>query len=391
MQKFKRLIPLFCLVAALLGGCGAVSSSASLLGLTGESPYYHLGDTTWDHGGIEEYYFNQIPSALNEIYRELYARISAGEDQASLFAQVDVEDFWTAYYAVMADHPEFFWVGTNIEAQQSGLTGKVVGYTLSITVDPAQRENMRAQLESTADAIIASIPEGYSDYGKMKTVYEYLINHVDYQADSVDNQNIQSALLWNASVCAGYSRAFQYVLHRMGMFCTYVTGTITGGGDHAWNIVRIGDLYYNVDVTWGDPVFVGIEEGAQASDIMNYNYLCVTDAELSATHTSDVRVPLPSCTDDSYNYYKLNGMYYETFDRTAIYDALMNSVWNGDANIAMKFGSREAFDTAKYEIFSNGLIQDAAQYLMKSYGMTTWNYSYHTDEEFNLITIDWDR
>ncbi len=374
--------------ALLTGGCSALQTAAIQTGFA-ESPYYHLGDTTWEHGGIEEYYFNQIPSSLNEIYRELYERIRDGETEADLYATVSAEDFWTAYYSVMADHPEFFWVGSNIEVQQNAVSGKIVHFKLTETVEASERESMRLQLEEAADAIIAGIPEGYSEYGQIKYVYEYLINTVDYDSTARDNQNVQSALLYHASVCAGYSRAFQYVLHRMGMFCTYVTGTTASGSDHAWNIVRLDGNYYNVDVTWGDPVFAGSMEGSAASHVMNYTYLCCTDVDLAATHVTDSQVAMPACTDDSYNYYKLNGMYYESFDYNTIYNALMDSVWNGRSSVTMKFGSSEAYETAQTELFQNGLIQDAAQYLMDQNGVSTWNYTYTADDDFYLLTIYW--
>ena len=67
----------------LLSGCAKLDAAAVQIGLK-ESPYYHLGDTSWDHGGIEEYWFNQIPSDENEIYRELYERIRNYEDSAEL-------------------------------------------------------------------------------------------------------------------------------------------------------------------------------------------------------------------------------------------------------------------------------------------------------------------
>ena len=373
--------------ALLLTGCSQLDSMAVQVGLK-QSPYYHNGDTWWEHGNVEEYYFNQIPSELNEIYRELYERIRDYEDEAELYASVDADSFWTAYYAVLADHPEFFWVGTNIEIQQSGMTGKVVSYRLSVTVPASERDAMRAQLEAAADACIAGISADATVYQKVKYVYEYLIDVVDYAQGSRDNQNVQSALLYHSSVCAGYARAFQYILHRMGLFCTYVTGKIETGGDHGWNIVRIGDYYYNVDVTWGDPVFLG-GESASTGRAKNYNYLCCTDAELYRTHVPDTEVRLPACTDDSLNYYKLNGLYHETFIYDEIYSTLMNSVWADEDYCVMKFGSREAYESACYEIFQNGLISDAAQYLMEVYGTTTWNYSYNTDDDFNLITIYW--
>ncbi len=356
-----------------------------------ESPYYHNGDTQWDHGGIEEYYFNQLPGDHNEIYRELYSRIAAGEDSADLYAQVDEDRFWNAYYAVMADHPEFFWVGSAVSVQQSRMTGNIVSYSLTSEVDPEDRESVRSQLEAAADECISRIPEGASEYEKIKSVYKYIIDTTDYDAESPNNQNIPSVLLGKASVCAGYAKTFQYILHRMGMFCTYVTGETSNGGDHGWNIVRIGDSYYNVDVTWGDPVFAGEQDHEGGAELaMNYNYLCCTDEELYRTHTADGSIPLPACTDDSLNYYRLNGMYYDSFDWETIRWALMDSVYSGDRYIALKFGDDAAFAEAKTALFEEDLLQEPAEYLMTCSGASSWNYRYNTDEEFCLITIYWD-
>ena len=376
------------IVMLTVWGCGMVRTSAVKAGLA-ESPYYHLGDTWWDHGGIEEYYFNQIPSELNEIYRELYERIKNYEDSADLYASVSTDNFWIAYYAVLADHPEFFWIDSSVQAKESSFTGKVVGYQLSTTVDIENRDFLRTQLEAAADECISRIDPDVSDYQKIKQVYEYLIDMVDYDGSSPDNQNIQSALLNHRSVCAGYAKAFQYILHRMGMFCTYVTGSTVSGGDHGWNIVRIDGNYYHVDVTWGDPVFVNTQEASGTGGAMNYNYLCCTDAELYKTHIPKASVPLPECIDDSYNYYKRNNMYYEYFDYDTIYTVLMNSVWSDESSVVMKFGSAEAYETAKYEMFQNKMLSDAGQYLMSVYGGNTWNYRYNTDDDFNLITIYW--
>ena len=388
MKKIIALTAGAVLLALLPAGCGSIHSTAIQLGLA-ESPYYHNGDTEWDHGGIEEYYFNQIPGGLNEIYRELYSRLSNREDEADLYAQVRMDEFQTAYTSVINDHPEFFWLGSNMEMSWSDRTGKVVAYKVTPIVGEAERDAMQRQIEEAADQCIAGIPGEAGDYEKIKYVYEYIINTTDYDSSSEDNQSIQSVLLNKRSVCAGYSRAFQYILHRMGLFCTYVSGTTTDGGDHAWNIVRIGDQYYNVDVTWGDPVFENSLRSSDQVRAMNYNYLCCTDAELDKTHISDAPVPLPACTDDSYNYYKLNGMYYETFDYDTIYNTLMNSVWNNADYCVMKFGSDEAYQQARTEIFDNGMLRDPTQYLMDTYGQSSWNYTYNTDDEFDLITIYW--
>lgn len=337
---------------------------------------------------VEEYYYDNLPEKYHEAYREIYVHIMRGEDSGDFMAVIGGEEFWDVYYAVLADHPEIFWIGTSAQIE-TDFTGKVVGYDLEVTVPVEARPSMQQNLEAAADGCIAGIPSIATDYERIKYVYEYLINTVEYQAGSADSQNIQSALLYHASVCAGYAKAFQYILHRMGLFCTYVTGTTKDGGDHGWNMVRIDGDYYYVDVTWGDPVFAGQIDGDSSESVTNYNYLCCTEYDLFKTHVPGDLITLPACTSDKYDYYKLNGFYYETFDYDTIRNVLMNSVWNRESSTVMKFGSSEALETARYELFENGMLDEPGQYLMEQNGVTTWNYRYHIDDEFCLITIYW--
>ena len=65
---------------------------------------------------------------------------------------------------MLADHPEFFWVGSSAQISENSLTGQVVSYQLSTTVDPESRDYLRAQLEAAADQCIGQIPSTASDY-----------------------------------------------------------------------------------------------------------------------------------------------------------------------------------------------------------------------------------
>lgn len=379
------------LMAALfcLTGCGL--AERAVYGFSGEG-VEHWENVATENGitsKAEEYYYNNLPEGLHEIYREMYVHIMMNEDSGDIMSKVNADDFWKAYYAVLADHPEIFWVGSSAQIKESGLTKEVVSYSFETTVPTEARASMKENLEAAADGCIMQISADATDYQKIKYVYEYLIDTVEYSSGSADSQNIQSALLYRASVCAGYSKAFQYILNRMGLFCTYVTGTIKDGGDHGWNMVRIGGNYYYVDVTWGDPVFANRMDHIDSGQTKNYNYLCCTEYDLFKTHVPSDAIPLPSCTSDDYNYYKLNGFYYEYYDYNTIYNALMQSVWNGNSNIVLKFGSQEAYDSARYELFEGSLLDDPGAYLMQINGVTSWNYKYHTDDNFYLITIYW--
>ena len=158
----------------------------------------------------------------------------------------------------------------------------------------------------------------------------------------------------------GYSKAAQYLLNRMGIFCTLVTGTVTGDrpSSHAWNLVRIGEQYYYMDVTWGNPGYVNhVENDAYIS----YSYLCCNWDTIAPTHTPDDTIPLPPCQDDSYNYYKNKGRWYETYDWNQIYQVIQNDLAQGAEMTELRFASQDSYDLAVQELVQGSLIQEAVQ------------------------------
>ncbi len=159
-------------------------------------------------------------------------------------------------------------------------------------------------------------------------------------ADGSDSGHAWNLVIFldKSTVCMGYAKATQYLLNQMGIFCTLVTGTVADGSDsgHAWNLVKIQDSYYYVDTTWGNPGYA--DAGDSGIDVI-YSYLCCSDSMLRPTHKADGTIPLPACEDDSYNYYKRKGCWYETYDRTKIYvccsDSMLRPTHKADGTIPL--------------------------------------------------------
>ncbi len=352
---------------------------------------------------VEEYYYTQLTDAQQEVYRELYTKVMNNEDSGELDSRVSVDDFFLARNRMMDDHPEIFWYGgwyggTSYECNEE--SGYVESYEFEVTVPVEWRAEMTLQLEAAADAIIGLVPEDATEYEKIKTVYEILIRLLGYNDDdnyynnNDNNNNIQGALLYHQSVCVGYSRAMEYILHRMGIFCIYEGGFVNPDADleageddgpHAWNIVRIGDEYYNVDVTWGDVSDTGGNDPDQEVD---YYYLCCTDADLGERVPDDGYV-VPACTDESYNYFRLNGMYYDTFDYDEIHDVLMDAVRNDQDSISMKFGTQDAYQAAYAELIEGSLLDDPLGYFMEINEVESCSIGYGKYDESNVIEISW--
>lgn len=89
-----------------------------------------------------------------------------------------------------------------------------------------------------------------SDYDKIKRVYKWICDNVEYDYFYEDG-SIYDALIGGKSVCSGYAGAFQVIMDAMGIEC-YINEGKAAGEDHAWNIVKLDGKYYFVDATWGD-------------------------------------------------------------------------------------------------------------------------------------------
>ena len=106
-----------------------------------------------------------------------------------------------------------------------------------------------------------------------------------YDLRAPNNQSAYSALVTGASVCAGYAKAFQYIMMKLNIPCYYCVGF--AGEDHAWNLIRLDGKFYNVDVAWDDP------EGNEAGTY-NYDYFNLSDRAILKDHRrTEMAVYLP--------------------------------------------------------------------------------------------------
>ncbi len=150
------------------------------------------------------------------------------------------------------------------------------GYTLSyghellnnqyhyvLYIEPIYYTTLK-QEEQTDDRVALILEElnfNYhtSDYEKIKAVYEYLYDTVEYDQVHKNNQyyhldaTAYGALVNHTAGCQGYSVAMHRLLQEAGVNSRILTGTVEWEGItefHAWNIVEIEGTYYNIDVTW---------------------------------------------------------------------------------------------------------------------------------------------
>ena len=335
------------------------------------------------------YYYDQMEDARKAVYSQILDGIASREASFDITCE-STDDIEPALQGVLMDHPEFFWMDG--EANIYGETGKgKEKITLTFNVDPSQIDSIQSQIDAKVNDFLASIPASASSYTIARAAYQYVIRNTDYGSDVSQNQNIQSVFLSGRSVCAGYAKAYQYLCHRAGIPCAYLTGTITtSGANHAWNMVTLDGTNTLVDPTWGDPTYNESETDSRRLDII-YDYFCLTTDELTrAHHTFSTKYAVPDCTSTSYDFYRLLGDYMTSYDGQTIQDHLYATVRNGESVTYLKFENASDYETALSELFiDGGLITDPLQEKMKKEGTNSIQYYYSKSDELRTIKIFW--
>ena len=110
--------------------------------------------------------------------------------------------------------------------------------------------------EAAVDSAVASLLSqlnlwSKTDYEKVRGVYDYLCANITYDYEHLGSEtyflhhSTYSAIIQHHTVCQGYATLFYRLLLEMGVDTRVITSI-----DHAWNIVELDGMYYNLDSTW---------------------------------------------------------------------------------------------------------------------------------------------
>ncbi|MCR5526310.1 MAG: hypothetical protein K6F39_02860 [Lachnospiraceae bacterium] len=235
-------------------------------------------------------YYHMLNDTAQHVYRQIYANATELNDKfKSVENDITANELKNAFTAVVCDHPELFYLDTAFSAKYRE-NGNCIELDLEYNDTAENISSSKQAFESAVSDALSGARAQSDEYGKEKAVHYAIAKRNKYNRNAAMNQSAYSALVNGSTVCAGYSRAFQYCLQQLGIPCYYCYGT--AGENHAWNIVKLGDEYYNVDVTWDD---------IDGEDEVQYNYFNKKDSDYGTTHIrKELAKLLPPCNGETY-------------------------------------------------------------------------------------------
>lgn len=176
---------------------------------------------------------------------------------------------------------DFDYLKLNIDSwKESWKWSNVTGAaTLTVTAKYATSLKQEEEVDKKLASILKSLNlKGKTDYQKAKAIHDYVIKLVNYDT-TLKKHTAYHALIQKSVVCEGYSLVAYRLFTDAGLQSRIITGT-ADGGPHSWNIVKINGKWYNIDLTWDDPIT------SNGKSIVRYDYFLKNNKEFK-DHTRD--------------------------------------------------------------------------------------------------------
>lgn len=185
---------------------------------------------------------------------------------------------------------------------------------LSFTMKYWENAAQTAYVNTRSKQILAKIvTKDMNAHQKVKAIHDWVLLNVAYDR-TLARHSAYDALKSGLTVCQGYASLTYRLLTDAGIPARIVEGTVSTGA-HAWNLVKLDGVWYQLDTTFDDPV-------PDVKGRTTYGYYLVTDASLKQDHVWKAGYP------QAVTSYKntLNALMAKDKTRTAFYESLREDI-----------------------------------------------------------------
>lgn len=321
---------------------------------------YDFADFYIPEGMVMDFCSKNFPADRQELYVSIVENLGALTDRMPLNADAGIyENLLKTVRIEYLSYPHV----TKYWTEYSGGTFDVV-VKYRMTADEISSMNMAA--EKAAEEIIAQLTPDMDDYEKLKFFHDYLILNCETDKTYAFSDTIYGALVEKKALCEGYSKAFAYLCNLAGIENVIVTGETYV--PHMWNMVRLDDSWYHVDVTWDKP---GDELHKHFPDVILYQYFMVTDSVINNTHIVD-KIPFqpPQALGTADNYFSREGSDISSRDEllTASENAILSAVQHGRTSAMVKFDTTDVMISCTTDLQNEELFNQIIEKANLEYG-----------------------
>ena len=286
--------------------------------------------------------YGQLSAKEQALYTALYRGIEEEKEIIPLPFEVKGNEYSKVFRILEKQEGEFFYLDSVYYTAKKVREAKMA---YKAALDTKLR---RGELESAVQKAVNGGSEIRGGYYIATYISNYIINRCKYVIgdDGGYASTAYGCLVEGEANCEGYSKAFNLLASKMGLESQVITGTTDRGENHAWNQVKIGVEWYNIDVTWED---------TDISGEIRSEYFLRPDKVFYRSHNADEELFKPfECTSDNWNVYKSSGHHASNLEQAV--QIVKNALSSGNNTIDVELSDLDTYDKFKYLMSSEERI-----------------------------------
>lgn len=281
------------------------------------------------------------------VYEALYSGIIRHDEKIYLPYEIDGDTYSRVYCILEKQEPDFFYLDSVFYTSDKLKFAKI-----AYRDDEDEANEKADELDEVKDEALENLPDG-SDYDKLLYINNYIAENCIYLMDDDDeySSTAYGCLVNGKAGCEGYSKAFQLLASASGFECELITGVTDEGENHAWNQVKVGGKWCNIDITWADH---------DEEDYVCMDYFLVNDDDFCKTHVADNEYFEPQkCRTNKYSYYIKNDLYADSLEKAE--DIIREAFISEESYAVIRFSDADLYDDFKEKYFEDEEIVDIAR------------------------------
>ncbi len=172
-------------------------------------------------------------------------------DKINLYKfDITPEELSSIYDDILLSRPDIFYLSPKYSYNYDTSNNRVVQLVPEYLYPLSSISKKKKEMETAANEILSGMDKNLPDELKALYLHDMLAVKMEYD----ENNEIRSAyegLVKEKALCVAYALAYKYLADKAGLTCICAISTSI---QHCWNQVRINGKWYNVDVTYDDPV-----------------------------------------------------------------------------------------------------------------------------------------
>lgn len=323
-------------------------------------------------------YLNQLDDRLLEDVLAIYRAAMNFESEAVLPNKLSERELISICNLMALDCTELIQTDLFSKRWEHDGAGKVTRLKLSYVMSPEEYKPARAECQALAEQL-AYETEGMSDINRELYVYNYIIANCVYDRGGTHAFSPYGVFSGHSAKCDGFSKAMKWALDEMGIDCRCVSGAYIGRDDgHTWCTVRLGDNWYDVDVT------ADVSQSGQWQPVSR-GAVNIASGWVRSQFEPDAGLDLvsvPEGADMSQSAHVLDGTFiYAGEDIASRFDALLSAYCSYGGSVCFQIESVEDYEYLK----ANMDWMLTGWFDRNLWG--TWNYQTWYSDAYRTMTV----